>query len=93
MTDNKMGKESTHSVKSAARKKTEISGVEEVESFDESCVVLHTSCGEMTIEGEGLRVGTLDMERGVVVVDGRVCGIYYSDGEPKKRGLRGRFFG
>lgn len=93
MTDNKAGKENAHSVKSAARTKTEISGVEEVESFDEGCVVLHTLCGEMTIEGEELRVGTLDMERGVVVVDGKINGIYYSDGEPKKRGLRARFFG
>lgn len=93
MTENKQGKENTHSVKLAARRKTEIGGVEEVESFDEGCVVLHTSCGEMTIEGEGLHVGTLDMERGVVVVDGKVNGIYYTDGAPPKRGLRARFFG
>lgn len=93
MTENKTGKESAHSVRSAARMKTEIGGVQDVESFDEGCVVLHTVCGEMTVEGEGLHVGTLDMERGVVVVDGKVNGIYYSDGEPKKRGLRARFFG
>ena len=93
MTENKPGKENTHSVKIAARMKTEISGVEEVESFDEGSVVLHTSCGEMTIEGGGLHVGTLDMERGIVAVDGKVNGIYYNDGAPQKRGLRARFFG
>lgn len=93
MTENKPRKENTHGVKIAARLKTEISGVTEVESFDEGSVVLHTSCGEMTIEGEGLHVGTLDMERGIVEVDGKVNGIYYNDGAPQKRGLRARFFG
>lgn len=93
MTENKMGKENTHNVKINARARTEICGVESVESFDEQSVVLATACGEMTVEGEGLHVSTLDMERGIVMIDGRVGGIWYGDTAPTKRGLRGKFFG
>lgn len=82
-----------HTLSLAARTRAEIEGVREVESFDEQSVILMTDCGELTLEGEGLHVGTLDMTRGVVAVDGRISAVYYSDGTPAKRGLRARLFG
>lgn len=85
--------ERKHALSMGARRYISISGVTEVESFDEQTVILSTDCGEMTLEGEGLHIGTLDIARGVVEVDGRVNGIYYSDSAPVRRGLRARLFG
>jgi len=82
-----------HTLSLLTREKAEITGVVEVESFDEETVVLKTDCGEMTVEGRGLHVATLDIERGVVVLDGRVNAVYYTDVAPKRQGLRAKLFG
>ena len=73
------------------RKNMRITGVKEVLSFDEQSVMLRTVSGELAIEGRELRVGTLDTELGVVTLEGRVCGIYYSDrAEDEKKGFFGK---
>ena len=79
-----------HSIIIENRKEIRIEGVEEVGSFDEECVSLSTTCGDLTVEGNGLQVSTLDVERGFVRVSGTVSGVYYSDYEQKKRR---KFFG
>ena len=71
------------------RKHADITGVKEVVSFDSSGVVLVTACGELTLEGNEIKVGTLDTDRGIVAVDGEICAVYYSD--ESKRGRRGLF--
>lgn len=75
----------THECVIKCRNHVDITGVTEVTSFDEGAVILLTDCGEMTLEGEGLRVGTLDTDRGIVSVDGTVNGVYYSDSTKKQR--------
>ncbi|MBE6546996.1 MAG: sporulation protein YabP [Ruminococcaceae bacterium] len=82
-----------HGFQVSARKEMSISGVKEVESFDEESVSLHTSGGDMTVEGKGLRIGVLDTDRGVVTLSGRIDGVFYSteDGE-EKRGFWSRLF-
>jgi len=85
--------ERAHSLLLAERAGAVIEGVLEVHSFDEEGVVLKTSCGELTLEGEELHVGALDIERGHVQIEGRVNAAYYSDAAPSRRGLRGRLFG
>lgn len=82
-----------HALTLSVREHAVIEGVTEVESFDEQSVILVTDCGELTLEGEGLHVGTLDISRGVVEVQGRICAVLYSDAAPVKRGLRARLFG
>ena len=85
--------DSRHSLTVRARHKIEIEGVTEVQSFDEQAVVLSTDCGLLTLEGEELRVGTLDIAGGTVAVEGRIDSLFYSSGAPARRGLRGRLFG
>lgn len=81
----------THAVNLTMRKHMSINGVREVESFDESMVVLNTVCGELTIEGKDIKIGTLDTERGVVELDGTVDALFYSQGDDsKKRGFLGK---
>ena len=68
-----------------SRSHVDITGVREVLSFDDSSVVLVTSCGEMAVEGQELRVGTLDTDRGIVAVDGNIASVYYVENSSKKR--------
>ena len=93
MTEKGSEQEKKHAIAMQARKSIAISGVTEVESFDDRSVQLLTDCGELTLEGEGLHIDTLDIAAGRVEVMGHVSGLYYSDTAPVKKGLRGKLFG
>ena len=82
--------EGVHTLSLVSRTHAELSGVTEVESFDETAVVLSTVCGELTVEGEELHVGTLDMARGILVIDGKISALYYTETrQTRKRGFFG----
>lgn len=68
-----------------------ITGVKEVVSFDELSVLFVTLCGQMTIEGNGLHISRLDLDRGEADVDGTVNGIFYSKIKEKSGGIFRRF--
>ena len=85
-----MPEKTVHSFVSSDRQNIKINGVEEVISFDEGEVVLQTSCGGMTVEGEGLHIGVLSVEQGVVEVDGRIDGVFYFDNTAQKKKLFGK---
>lgn len=93
MTDRTDSKDCLHTLTLTKRERVEITGVCEVESFDEQCVILTTDCGELTLEGEGLHVGTLDISRGIVHVQGHVSALFYSDAARAARKGRRRLFG
>lgn len=93
MADKALQDSKKHTLSLLARAKASIAGVVQVDSFDEHCVILKTDCGEMTVEGEALHVGALDIDRGELEVTGHICAVYYSDAAPTKRSLRARLFG
>lgn len=70
------------------REKLSITGVLDVESFDENEIIAETTRGAMIINGEDLRIEKLSIETGDAVVEGLVCCIEYSD----KRGQKGSFW-
>ena len=83
--------EKIHTFSSKSREGIRISGVCDVVSFDEVGISLETLCGSMGIEGEGLRVKTLNTNEGIVEIDGRISGVYYFDNKPvQKRSIFGR---
>ena len=83
----------SHDIRLLKREKLEIGGVNEVVSFDEVCVLLKTVCGELTIEGKNLKISVLDTEKGVVLLDGYVDALYYSNEQnTEKRGFFGKLF-
>lgn len=87
------GEKRAHRISIDGRERTYIEGVEEVMGFDEESVRLRSSKGELYIEGKDLRVDTLDTERGVVAVVGRLNGLYYaSEEKDEKRGFLARLF-
>ena len=80
-----------HGVLIRGRGHLEITAVTDVVSFDEESVNIDTEMGEMLVDGESLHVGTLDTQKGVVVIDGKINCIYYRTDQPRKKGI-GRLF-
>ena len=79
----------THECAIRHREHIDITGVREVTSFDDGAVLLVTDCGDLTLEGDGLHVGTLDTDKGIISVDGKINALYYTDSI--KKGRRGFF--
>ena len=61
-----------------------VSGVEDVERFDESAVVLHTCRGVLAVRGRELRLRQLSVDGGQVAVDGTVDALLFE--EPRREG-------
>lgn len=66
-----------HQVAINNRQELEITGVVSVESFDEECILLETTCGPMALEGEGLHITELDLSAGQVHITGKVINLFY----------------
>lgn len=66
------------------RQSLEVGGVTDVVSFDESGAVLKTVNGTLMIDGEELHVTKLDIGNGNVSVEGKVNGLFFSDGGDRK---------
>lgn len=82
-----------HSAILENRKKLLLTGVTEVDSFDERTVFLYTQLGELTIRGRELRVNGLNVETGDLSVEGDIWALSY--GEKDKRAplsLLGKLF-
>ena len=84
----------SHELSMHDRKRISLSGVCEVISFDELSVVLKTVCGELTVDGEGLRISSLDTAHGTLEINGDVQALSYFDKKKDSaRGVFGRIFG
>ena len=68
------------------RKKLSVSGVEDVESFNEEEIVLHTDMGVLVIRGEQLHINKLSVEIGEVIIEGSIEGIEYVEARHGKGG-------
>ena len=82
----------THKVLLLDRNRLEITGVEEVESFDEGTIIMSTNRGELVVRGQGLHIGTLSLEGGALKVDGTVESLSYEDTPEDRGGLWSRLF-
>jgi len=81
-----------HKVTLEGRSRLNMTGIREVESFDESMVVLHTTRGTLVIRGDGLHLQLLSLDGGQVHVDGTVNSLTYEDGV-QSGGFLTRLFG
>lgn len=84
--------ENPHKVTLESRNRLTMTGVREVESFDETMVVLETTRGTLIIRGEGLHLQMLSLDGGQVHVDGTVDSLTYEE-TVKGGGFLARLFG
>lgn len=67
----------------------ELDAVSDVVGFDETGVTLRTALGGLSVEGEGLRITRLDLEKGVVALEGKITALFYTH---EGNGRKGGFF-
>lgn len=68
-----------HSIILEGRKKLSVSGVTDVDCFDENTVLLYTNMGELTVKGSELHVNDLSVTSGEMNVEGNIEAIIYGD--------------
>jgi sporulation protein YabP len=74
------------------RRTLSVTGVNDVDSFDEQTIVAVTDLGELTIRGEKLHITRLSLEIGELQVEGNIASLSYTDVAPKSTSLWGKVF-
>lgn len=73
-----------HSLTLENRRRMTVSGVEDVESFDEHEIVMLTAEGTLVLRGEELSISKLSVDHGDVCVQGLISGLQYEDTAPAR---------
>ena len=82
-----------HRLELVGRERLTVSGVEDVERFDENGIVMSTSAGVLVVTGEDLHIGKLSLDGGELHVDGRIDSVAYEEGGREQGGFLRRLFG
>ena len=82
-----------HRLELVGRERLTVTGVEDVERFDETSIVMSTSAGMLVISGEELHIGKLALDGGELHVDGRIDSVTYEENTQGRGGLFSRLFG
>lgn len=83
-----------HYLHMEGREQLTVSGVEDVDRFDETGIVMRTSAGMLIITGSGLHIGKLSLEGGELHVDGHIDALQYEDDQRSQGGgFFARLFG
>lgn len=84
--------ERQHDLTLQGRRRLTVSGVEDVESFDENTVVLQTAGGLLVLRGSGLHIDKLSIEGGEISVTGKLDSLIYEEGSSGREGFFSRLF-
>ena len=86
-------KSKIHDVILKNRKNLSITGVLDVDNFDEETVTTYTDQGELTIKGENLHISKINLDTGDISLDGTITALIYSDNmNSGKQGFFSRLF-
>ncbi len=56
-----------------------LNGVEHIVQFDEGAVVLSCDFGKIVVEGEGMKIESLDKIDGKIIIKGKFRGLYFAE--------------
>lgn len=79
-----MDEKTMHSITLENKELLNVTGVENVDNFNDEVVVLITNKGKLTIKGEKLNISKLNVDEGKLVVKGLINSIVYSDYEGQR---------
>lgn len=65
------------------RKNLSISGITDVDSFDEREISLYTQLGELTVQGRELHIDSMSVETGDMTITGDIWAVIYGDKDKK----------
>ncbi len=92
MADEKRTSAMPHNLVLEDRRMLTVSGVSDVDSFDEETVIVFTDSGELTVRGSDLHINRLSVEMGELTVEGSISALIYSDNAPKSGGFFSKVF-
>ncbi|WNS75556.1 MULTISPECIES: sporulation protein YabP [unclassified Bacillus (in: firmicutes)] len=83
-----------HDVIMRGRRLLDITGVKQVESFDNEEFLLDTVMGFLAIKGQNLQMKNLDVDKGVVSIKGKIFDLVYLDDQhgDKAKGFFSKLF-
>lgn len=84
-----------HSIVMERRENISITGVNDVISFDEETIIVDTEMGVLILRGNGLHVSKLNLENGLLEVDGEIFNLTYEEegsGGRGKSSILGKLF-
>ena len=83
-----------HDVIMRGRRLLDITGVKQVESFDNEEFLLETVMGFLAIRGQNLQMKNLDVDKGIVSIKGKVFDLVYIDDQngDKAKGFFSKLF-
>ncbi|EMS70205.1 sporulation protein YabP [Ruminiclostridium cellobioparum] len=75
------------------RERLSVSGVVDVESFNEESIIAVTDIGVLVIRGADLHINKLNLDSNELVVEGDIFSLEYNDGEnTKSKSFFGKMF-
>lgn len=75
-----------HQVTVVDREEITIDGITNLGSYDDQQVVLETDQGMLVLKGEDLNVKQLNLEKGIIIVEGYLKSLEYDDSHGQKKG-------
>ena len=87
MTDDKKMPKLPHSVVMEDRRNLSVTGVTDIDSFDEQTIIANTDLGELTIRGWNLHITRLNLEQTELLVEGDISSLTYTDIRPQAKGF------
>ncbi|MGI6578116.1 MAG: sporulation protein YabP [Eubacteriales bacterium] len=85
--------EMPHNIILESRERLSVSGVEDVESFDDESIIIYTSRGTLTVRGNDMRIEKLSVDLGELTVEGNISALEYEDEIRRSEGFWRRLFG
>ena len=83
------GSSAEHHICIYNRKTADLSGITEVENFCETEINLRSPNGDITVEGENLKIESFSVESGKLCIAGDISGVFYYE---KFRSAKGGLF-
>ena len=74
------------------RRALEITGVTDIDSFDEQTVAVFTDVGELVVRGSSLHISRIDVESGNLSLEGEIDSLEYTDNVAVRGSIWGRLF-
>jgi len=81
-----------HNLILEGRKNLSVTGVTDIDSFDEETVILYTEAGELSIKGMNLHMNRIDVDTGELSLEGDIYALSYDDNPPGKGGFLSKLF-
>lgn len=82
-----------HNVDVTNRESATITGVTDVEAFNEEEIVMLTELGVLVLAGEGLHIVRLDLDDGILSAEGRIHAMeYVQESRTQKKGVLAGLF-